>query len=433
MKYDIDLQDKAESIVVGSCLNDNDLIDKAVSRGVCVEWFVNLSYSELWKGICEHHENHKRTDILWAMQYVKEQTGKEQTLNSEKYTEIQFNSAVDIMKRRYGREQILKLLSNVDTTLYNRNPVDVLTVLSQQADDLRKTVSTPVQPIDKDKIFEQLAEDINRGIDVSTGYSTLDWLFRGVRGGALHIVGGYTHHGKSLYLQNIAYNIAEKGHHVTVFSTEMMPKDYYNRFTIMRAHCNPLIHINPTPEMKDKYTRAIPATKDLPIDVYMESSLAVIRDMIREKKSMLYLIDHLQPVEPGCEFQAERDRLGYVVRAFEVMSKEYDVCIMISSHFNRPSKEEQRQQKRPSAYAYYGSGQIEQNADIGIKLFYPYKDADHKGQEQMEKNQEDCIINVDVWKNRLFGLSKIVKMRLDKDSLRLWEIKDDKETEQPFD
>lgn len=416
------LQVRSERIILTCCLRENRLIDKALLRGINHQWFTEQNHSVLWNALSRRYNANGEVNLMWVLQYAQEQNIQaEFNRGLDNLTSVQFDSALEIMRRAHGRKQLFSELNTFQGQLFTTEPITLIDKMTTRLNVLRKSISTQNGNIDKKSIKEKIIKEIKYGVQIKTGFPTLDWLIKGIRPNSLVTLGGYTSHGKSLFIQNIAFNVAKEDNHVTVFTTELNPEAYYKRLNVAMTSINPdVYHANE--EQLNEFILYLDGTLDLPINIYKEFYLSAIRMKIKQRESVLYIIDHIQPLYPDQQFVRENEKLGYIMEELERLSKEYEVAIWVTSHFNRPPKEERRKMKRPSQYSYYGSGRIEQSTDIGITMLHPYRDADWKEKEEMEKDDKHNIINIDVWKNRLFGLTEMFRVYFNRKSLTLREV-----------
>jgi replicative DNA helicase len=91
------------------------------------------------------------------------------------------------------------------------------------------------------------------------------------------------------------------------------------------------------------------------------------------------------------------------------------VCIIATSQFNRSNDDV------PTLSSYRGSGEIEENTDIGILMYYPYQQATFEKKQEIKDADKDKIINVAVQKNRIHGLTGTISFEFDPKTMRMKE------------
>ncbi|MGB3478159.1 MAG: DnaB-like helicase C-terminal domain-containing protein [bacterium] len=409
MDYEIEL--------ITCCLLDNNIIDTAVTLGVQPEWFTNNLYQQIWTTSVDRNQKGQTVDTVWVYDFMKEKTGQRDLTFTDATHDVllpksEALSAIEIMKQDHQERQITDLLNNALSKVATEEPdllVRELTDRLIQLQDSEKDNS-------EENIEEEISQELDRGIEYTTGFHELDYLVKGIEPGVLWVVGGFTSNGKTTFALNLGYNCADKGHPVTYFSTEMSKKLLIKRIATMRSGVNPSIAASLTDEEKECFRKELPAVLNLPIDVHCTLSLPEIRMAIRKRKSILYIVDYIQMIEPGMRFESEVRKLGYIVRELERLTKEYNVCIIATSQFNRAREE------APSLSSYRGSGEIEENTDIGILMYYPYQQAKYEDQVKMVEDGSDNIMNVMVKKNRIHGLTGTIHCEFDKRAMRMSEL-----------
>ena len=222
--------------------------------------------------------------------------------------------------------------------------------------------------------------------------------------------------GKTTFVLNIAHNLAKTDQHVTVFSTEMIKKHLIQRFATMISGVNPSTAPALTHGEKEAFKYGVHMALEYPVAMIPTLSLPTIRMAMQKRESLLYIVDYLQMIDPGKDLDSEVKRLGYIVREFERLSKQYDVCIMVTSQFSR------NRDDVPRLSSYRGSGEIEENTDIGVLMYYPFQQATFEDQREIKEQGKDNVINVSVQKNRIHGLTGFIKFDFDRSNMRMKEF-----------
>lgn len=408
MNYEIQL--------IACCLLDNELIKIAMSKGVQPGWFNDELNQRVWTEMVKRFEMGKSVDIVWADNYERTTTGRTELVFIEATHNVlspksEVMSAIEIMKRDYMKTQISDILSNVSRRLNCEDPDALISEMIEKLDQLKQGNNGE----SVEDIKEKIVEELKRGIECPTHFSRLDYLVKGIEPGVLWVIGGHTSNGKTTFALNLAYNLAQNSHPVTFFSTEMSKKLLTKRVTTMISGINPSIASSLTEEEKEAYIKELPNALNLPIEMYSTLSLPEIRMTIQKKKSRLYIVDYIQMIHPGIFFENEVKKLGYIVRELERLTKEYNVCIIATSQFNR-SKD-----GAPTLSSYRGSGEIEENTDIGILMNYPYQQAPFEKKQEIKDADKDKIIMVAVQKNRIHGLTGTISFEFDPKIMRMKE------------
>jgi len=409
MDYEIQL--------VACCLLDNTLIAVAVWAGIQPDWFTNEWAKKVWTEMVKRVEDGKTADVLWADGLMRKSTGECEPVfldatNNILSVKSELMTAVEIMEHDYLRREVLNILNSATRNLQDEDPrtiaCDAASKLMQLEEDNHEQETRDVE--------ERIIGWVHKGIECPTGFPQLDYLVKGLEPGVLWVVGGHTSNGKTTFVLNLAYNLAKRSNCVTYCSTEMSHELIIRRLTTMISGVNPSITPSLPEEAKEAYIEALPSAITLPIEISSTLSLSEIRMTIRRKRSRLYIVDYIQMISTERKFDSEVKKLGYIVRELERLSKDYNVCIVATSQFSRPKDDV------PSLWSYRGSGEIEENTDIGILLYYPYQQVNFKEQQELEDKGKDKIINLAVKKNRIHGLTGIIKFAFDPQTMRMEEM-----------
>ena len=416
-----------EISLIACCLLNNTLIDEALARGLQDDYFNGTAEQQVWKAMTIEYKRGKSIDTLWADNIHKRIIGEDTMPYTHAKAEIlalrhEFLSALESIVQEYARRRLSRLLED---TLKRSKLDDPQQLIDEMLAELPQLKDKSRQESDE-QVVERIIERLDRGIEYPTQFPQLDYLVKGVEPGVLWVIGGYTSNGKSTFTLNIANNLAHASQPVTYFSTEMSKEQLMTRIATMESGVNISTAHTLTDEEKGAFKEGLRKTQMIPITIYQTLSLPEITMHIRSRESKLYVVDYVQMVDPGLRIETEVKRLGYVVRELETCAKENDVCVIATSQFRRGVEGE----VAPTLSSFRGSGEIEENADIGVLMYYPYQQATHEGQRAIEKRHARYVINVEVRKNRIHGLLGMTKLELDPKSMRMKEVKSRKPTKQ---
>ena len=195
--------------------------------------------------------------------------------------------------------------------------------------------------------------------------------------------------GKSQLALQIAWNVVSGGGTVYVWSGEM---DRYNcvgriagsmagasRWDIEGSEMDEL-------EYQKKLAR-IAEVPGLIIEDKPLTSLGVWSSARKIKKDRgldLIIVDHIRLLTD--KHDAERHRLGNIVRNLRDAAKELDCVSMMLIQLNRAS--EGRQNRRPTLGDLRDSGEIEENLDVAAFL---YRDAYYKARDEGKQDQSGVV------------------------------------------
>lgn len=93
------------------------------------------------------------------------------------------------------------------------------------------------------------------------------------------------------------------------------------------------------------------------------------RKLVREKGVQLIVIDYLQLMTSGSNYDVREQEIGAISRGLKALAKELDIPIIALSQLNRGA--ENRVDKKPQLSDLRESGQIEQDADMVMFCYRP--------------------------------------------------------------
>lgn len=214
-------------------------------------------------------------------------------------------------------------------------------------------------------------------VGLSSGWHSVDQLLGGIRGSQLIVVFGETGHRKSMFVQNLAYNVATAGHPVLFIGLEMANEENTERFLDMGADGT------------------------LPI-VYPESSTVDYKDIDGLVKTAaaggveLVVVDHLHMFS----LDGENEQAGLTKICIEMkkISRRYGAAVILVSHISR-----QRDRKGiPTLNDLKGSSSIGQLADKAIAVY----------SDGVENDMPDDELTLMLRKSRRLAKQKLAKLTI---------------------
>lgn len=407
--------------IVSCCLLDPRVIGDLILTGIQLDWFKNPIHRKCFEGMTNRMSNSMPIDTVWVADYMGGDYLKT-LINCHKEILIpnhECMTALSVLKKKYQQQEMSNIIDVVKHSVYNDDPNEVIDRTITRLTDLRCVGKIPTN---NSKVKENIINELSRGVEVPTGFPRLDFMIKGIQPSTLITCGGHTSHGKSIFALNIAKNVAEKNNKVMIFSTEMNEEQLTRRLAMMFSGVNPSTSYSLSPEEKNMFIQAIDMAQELPIYVLKTLSLPTIRLNIQKSKAKLYIVDYIQMIIPDRPIENDVRRLGYIVRELETISKSYNCCIIATSQFSRPYAKDK--QILPTGFSYRGSGEIEENTDIGVLMYYPYQSATFEQKEKLIAEGKHNIINIEVWKNRIHGLTGIIKTEFDRQSMVMKEVEE---------
>jgi replicative DNA helicase len=141
---------------------------------------------------------------------------------------------------------------------------------------------------------------------------------------------------------------------------------------------------------------------DTPVTV--ASVRAKARELKRQNKLSLIVVDYLQMLDTGKETQGRTRDIGVLSRGLKSLAKEFDVPVIALSSLSRAS--EQRNDKRPIMSDLRESGDIESDADVVQFLYRPdYYDENRSNWDDDSPSETEIITAKN--RNGSIGVSKL--------------------------
>jgi len=414
------MNDEIEFRFIATTLIDEKIADRALIMGVKQDWFGNRNMQILWDGIVKRRCMDEICNLPWASNYLKEKTKQE--LNGQFmriYSDVlspsrEMNSTYEILHKNHIRRQLQMSISDIQRGLFGEHPLHLIDKLLKDLTALKSIHEDRTQP----DIEEEILRRISTGIKIKMGFPRLDWAFKGIDP-ALRIIAGFSQHGKTTLALNIARNVAEQGNKVVIFSGETNNVLLVEKLAIMESGINTRYHLNE--EEKVEFMKAVKKAKNLPISLMEASTLPQIRMEIQKRRAPLYIIDYLQIIDSG-EKQASREReIEMTITELARLKREYDICIIALSAFNRSEYGEE-----PSMKSLRGSGSLEYAADQVVLLWYGYQSKQSADRRTAEKEGKDKQIEAYIAKDKIYGNDgQTILLEFDKKSLRMNEVEDE--------
>ncbi|WP_241156080.1 replicative DNA helicase [Adlercreutzia sp. ZJ154] len=305
-------------------------------------------------------------------------------LNANTFALTNWQRHVQIVKRTAIQRELIRAAAEINALAYNA-PEDLNEVVEEAEHALfnvtEKRVSSSFQKMDIliNEAFEEITQLSQRGnsmVGVPTGFTDVDALFNGLRGGDLAILAARPGVGKTSFALNIAVNAAKLGTSVAFFSLEMSSGQLTQRILCSEARVS-LSRIRSGKVSEGDWGAIADASNTLlNLDMFIDDTPGLsimearakarreLRHIIGTDKKGMIIVDYLQLMQPP---QVRRDgnravEVGEISRGLKIMAKEMNMPVLALSQLNRAV--EMRGKKRPMLADLRESGSIEQDADI---------------------------------------------------------------------
>ena len=378
---------EAEKSVLAACMLNPDAIDEIATK-LAPENFFRPAHQRIFEGMLELNLRHIPIDQISLAERLSAE-GQLEAVGGRPYlVELANNtlaltnwkSHTEIVKRTSVLRDLVYASTNINALAYDA-PDDTNAVIEEAEKMLfnvtQKRVSSSFQNItdlltqDFDDI-DELVNNKSHMAGVPTGFTDVDKLFWGLRGGDLLILAARPGVGKTSFALNLATNAAKSGAAVAMFSLEMGANQLVQRILCAEARVN-LGQLRAGNLKEGDWNAIMNAAATLSgLELYIDDTpglsllemRAKARRQLRDKKKGLIIVDYLQLMQPP---STRRDgnravEVAEISRGLKVLAKELDMPLLALSQLSRAV--EMRGTKRPMLSDLRESGSIEQDADI---------------------------------------------------------------------
>lgn len=378
---------EAEKSVLAACMLNPDAIDEIATK-LAPENFFRPAHQRIFEGMLELNFRHIPIDQISLAERLSAE-GQLEAVGGRPYlVELANNtlaltnwkSHTEIVKRTSVLRDLVYASTNINALAYDA-PDDTNAVIEEAEKMLfnvtQKRVSSSFQNITD--LLTQAFDDIDELVNnkshmagVPTGFTDVDKLFWGLRGGDLLILAARPGVGKTSFALNLATNAAKSGAAVAMFSLEMGANQLVQRILCAEARVN-LGQLRAGNLKEGDWNAIMNAAATLSgLELYIDDTpglsllemRAKARRQLRDKKKGLIIVDYLQLMQPP---STRRDgnravEVAEISRGLKVLAKELDMPLLALSQLSRAV--EMRGTKRPMLSDLRESGSIEQDADI---------------------------------------------------------------------
>ncbi|WP_256846870.1 replicative DNA helicase [Paenibacillus sp. Pae108] len=243
-----------------------------------------------------------------------------------------------------------------------------------------------------------------------TASADLDLLTGGHQDGDFEVIGARPSIGKTAYIVDDMKKTAQAGRPAVMFSLEMTARQIAERFICNIGNIDnaKLRTGNLSDTDWERWSYAMEELDRLPI--YIDDTPGMtLQDIQRKVKQLkkqhpriVVYIDFLQLVNPGKRFSKEHEGVAYVSKGLKQIARKYECPVIAISAVSR--KCEERQDKRPMMSDLRESGSIESDADIIIFL---YRDDYYNPNTEKNGGKGLSIMELIVAKGRNVGTGTI--------------------------
>jgi replicative DNA helicase len=387
----------AERSLLGCMLLNPNCIEHAVSRNLTHQLFSHSQHQHLCKIILTLHNDGQAVDVITVYERSKAAGTCDDIGGLEYITACSQAIAsagnwaqyLDIVKDRAQRRNLAEQLLSLADGVYEDVPVTELLARADAAISGLSYKTKINEPIKIAQAMKLAFDDIDAKLNgtykpIYLGISTLDEKIGGVDRGDLIVIGAKPSHGKTAISLEIALGMAKNGYAVAMLQMEMSNKSLGYRVH-SRLTGTPMLLLKSKPHaMKDadfdKIPRAWSVTDNMPFWLHDQPALSIEQITAyakRIKKSDtgldVLIIDHIHLTADMSGQKLRRDQeLARVSGGLKRLAKESDLVVICLVQLNKGVE------GRPKLKDIRECGAIEQDADIVMLNYYPYKDTEQE-------------------------------------------------------
>lgn len=406
---------EAEKSVLAACMLNPDAIDEIATK-LAPENFFRPAHQRIFEGMLELNLRHIPIDQISLAERLSAE-GQLEAVGGRPYlVELANNtlaltnwkSHTEIVKRTSVLRDLVYASTNINALAYDA-PDDTNAVIEEAEKMLfnvtQKRVSSSFQNITD--LLTQAFDDIDELVNnkshmagVPTGFTDVDKLFWGLRGGDLLILAARPGVGKTSFALNLATNAAKSGAAVAMFSLEMGANQLVQRILCAEARVN-LGQLRAGNLKEGDWNAIMNAAATLSgLELYIDDTpglsllemRAKARRQLRDKKKGLIIVDYLQLMQPP---STRRDgnravEVAEISRGLKVLAKELDMPLLALSQLSRAV--EMRGTKRPMLSDLRESGSIEQDADIVMFIDRSMDEVEAESEDRPDLGTAELIV-----------------------------------------
>lgn len=357
--------------------------EEPLARPVQSDWFADSITRQAWSHVVRMRQGGACDlgALLGAMGPTWADLADQYPLVAEHFT---LASAVHALSDYVLRDAMRRWMRELPTRA--DEPAAAIAWLREQADGVLESQ----QPAQAHTAFDLAVHHLDQVVQrrdprlrpepLRFGMNTLDRLVQGIYPSNVIVVGARPKVGKTQLALNWTTYWLEKGKAVLYFSLEMVEEEVTSRLIAIRGSLPSadVAHLPLQGPAWDTYqatndwlARSRFTLYDTPLR--WSDIAAQIRAHVARKEADIVVIDHLGLiVREGRKNQTTNDELGGIVRGIKNVAQELRVPIVVISQLNRAV--ESRDNKRPQAYDFRDTGEIEQSANLALTLWHPLPD-----------------------------------------------------------
>lgn len=368
----------AEQNIIGSLLLDKSCMDEIYNM-LSAEMFTSEMLGRMYLEFQRGYDNRYDVNPAVIVQKLSGDVFPEQLIIDEiksctinTTTSATVKSYADVVANEYKARRLDNILGAIKVSPNDVSGHIGRIIASLEALQDGKSVASKALPDivreNKDKYFIDNEEE-----KTYIGFSKLDDLLGGLEGGDMIVIGARPAVGKSAFVTQITYNLAEMGKKVGFYNLEMQEKQVYERFVVSQSGIG-LTRLRRAKKFlgdeKERFDKAneVLEKKDNIVITTGSKSVSEIRSESRHMGFDIIIIDYLQLLKSDKEYRGNRyAEVGAISKAIKALAMELNIPIIALSQLNRVS--EARDTKEPTMAELREAGDIEQDASVIMLLW----------------------------------------------------------------
>ena len=381
--------DDAEAAVIGSVLIDPAVLPE-VQESLTPDDFFDERHQTVYRATCELAANTNSISIQTLGMHLQD-NGLYDTIGGAGYF-VDKNILGGSSHARYIRYYVDRVLAaSRRRQLHSAMASGLQSVAQGDAPhDSANALLAAVTPIldctgSKSEVsvkagLQDAIERLERTDDetvISSGWPQLDHqLGGGFRRQQLVVVAARTSIGKSILLQQLAFNAALASYGALMVSYEMPAKELWGRLLSQRSGIG-YEKIRTRDLTADERRRLIEqASRDSQLDSLFtikethDMTAETIGAYVRQRKLTqpldVLVVDYLQLIGPTDPKRVREEQVAHASWTLKRLAKELDIVVLAAAQINRESEKDK--DKRPKLHHLRESGAIEQDCDVVILI-----------------------------------------------------------------
>jgi replicative DNA helicase len=395
-----------EKKILAYCLNSTEYASKMTQENLKVHFYNNVNQN-LYIIATQYFKKYNDILNLEALELLLNKKNSDEATILEYrtvYSEIKgmdidgklFEFYIDELKSYSIKRSVyftldkgIMDLEKLDGAKTLENLIQNLAPLKQLSQDIPLVERFVYENIDKrkeDYLYKKAHQEEIKGL--LTGFDSLDEITNGVYPKELAMFFGRTGTGKSRVLNNIAYNLSERGEPGILFSLEMY-MEQLERIFDSRGSKLSYTKIKKgilSDEEEAEYFKFLDETKQKKPPLYLVDYSAnctvafiqsVVREIRRRHPIKWIAIDYLTLMSPEGKYNTETEKYGVIARELKQFAKSENLALYTAGQSTRESKKA----KKPGTEHVSLSDQIGHSCDLLVHL---YQSEEHELQNILE-------------------------------------------------